>query len=637
MGTDNAALVEAARAGDTAAQDELVAACLPLVYNIVGRALNGHADVDDVVQETMLRVINGLGELRDPAGFRSWLVAITTNQLRTHWRERRPETPLDGLPGTGADVPDPAADFVAVTIERLGLEGQRKEVAEATRWLDEGEREVLSLWWLEAAGELTRAEVAAALGLTPQHTAVRVQRIKERLDTARGVVRALGASPRCPALDGLVATWDGTPSALWRKRVARHARGCGACGGAWTSLVPAEGLLVGFGLVPVAGALLDWWGSATVLRTEAVAAVRPGGYGDVPGPDAGGLSGQGAGAPRTAHDTRVGDGGTTNTAQQHSHPANPMKTTKGKHGVTHAKRNNPRAKAKHGTKGKRVAIGAAALAVVAGGAIIGGTEFFSDSSSGTEASTRVTTGDAAVPLGDRAATADPSPSARPSASAKATKDGKDDKKEKKDKGKEGDKSKDKEKAGKEETATQERSATPSSSASDSGSGSGSGSGAGSGARQDGSRTSDSARTTARSAAKAPAPSKGDVGGSLQQQVTAIVNAERAKAGCSPVRLNALLTQAAQGHSDDMAARNFFDHTNPDGKGPGDRITAVGYRWSTYGENIAYGQQTPASVMDTWMHSSGHRANILNCSFDEIGVGINNAPGGPRWTQVFGAR
>ncbi|MFI0742149.1 CAP domain-containing protein [Streptomyces sp. NPDC021100] len=514
------------------------------------------------------------------------------------------------------------------------MEGQRKEVAEATRWLDEGEREVLSLWWLEAAGELTRAEVAAALGLTPQHTAVRVQRIKERLDTARGVVRALGASPRCPALDGLVATWDGTPSALWRKRVARHARGCGACGGAWTSLVPAEGLLVGFGLVPVAGALLDWWGSATVLRTEAVAAVHPGGYGDVSGPDAGGhpLAGHGPDAPQATHDI-------TNTAL-HSNPANPVKTTKGKHGVTHAKRNNPRAKAKHGTKGKRVAIGAAALAVVAGGAIIGGTEFFSDSSSGTEASTRVTTGDAAVPLGDRAATADPSPSAHPSASAKATKDGKDgkdDKKEKKGKGEE--KAGDKDKAGKkgeEGKSAQERSAAaPSSSSSDSGADSGSGTGAG--AQQQGSRTSDSARTTTKSAAKAPAPSRGDVGGSLQQQVTAIVNAERAKAGCSPVRLNSLLTQAAQGHSDDMAARNFFDHTNPDGKGPGDRITAVGYRWSTYGENIAYGQQTPASVMDTWMHSSGHRANILNCSFDEIGVGINNAPGGPRWTQVFGAR
>ncbi|GAA3062389.1 hypothetical protein GCM10020000_52100 [Streptomyces olivoverticillatus] len=71
--------------------------------------------------------------------------------------------------------------------------------------------------------------------------------------------------------------------------------------------------------------------------------------------------------------------------------------------------------------------------------------------------------------------------------------------------------------------------------------------------------------------------------------------------------------------------------------PGERITAAGYQWSTYGENIAYGQPDPTSVMDSWMHSDGHRKNILNCSFKEIGVGINNAPGGPRWTQVFGAR
>ncbi|MCX2181484.1 CAP domain-containing protein, partial [Streptomyces sp. SKN60] len=121
-----------------------------------------------------------------------------------------------------------------------------------------------------------------------------------------------------------------------------------------------------------------------------------------------------------------------------------------------------------------------------------------------------------------------------------------------------------------------------------------------------------------------------------QQVIDLTNAERAKAGCGPVTANSLLTRAAQGHSDDMAARNFFDHTNPDGADPGDRVTATGYRWSTYGENIAKGQRTPAEVMDAWMNSPGHRANILNCSFKEIGIGIHDA-GGPYWTQVFGAQ
>ncbi|MER7819482.1 CAP domain-containing protein, partial [Streptomyces sp. NPDC096153] len=127
----------------------------------------------------------------------------------------------------------------------------------------------------------------------------------------------------------------------------------------------------------------------------------------------------------------------------------------------------------------------------------------------------------------------------------------------------------------------------------------------------------------------PLPS-GDVA-----QVVALVNAERSKAGCGPVRSNDKLETAARRHSEDMAARGYFDHTSPDGSDPGDRITAAGYRWSTYGENIARGQQSPSSVMDSWMNSPGHRANILNCSFKELGVGIHDASGGPWWTQAFG--
>jgi len=180
-------LVEAARAGDARARDALVRACLPLVYNIVGRALDGHADVDDVVQDTMVRALDGLTGLRDPARFRSWLVAIAMNRIRHRWQQRR-HAPRPGLDHAAA-LPDPAGDFTGLTILRLGLTGQRREVAEATRWLDEDDREVLSLWWLEAAGELTRAELAAALGVPPRHAAVRVQRMKARLDTGRAVVR----------------------------------------------------------------------------------------------------------------------------------------------------------------------------------------------------------------------------------------------------------------------------------------------------------------------------------------------------------------------------------------------------------------------------------------------------------------
>ncbi|MCA6094378.1 sigma-70 family RNA polymerase sigma factor, partial [Streptomyces sp. SCA3-4] len=275
MKSVSVAVVEAARAGDPAAQDELVALHLPLVYNIVGRALNGHADVDDVVQETMLRVINGLDGLRDPASFRSWLVAITMNQIRSHCREDRLEAPVSGLQEVVGEVADPEADFVDLTIVRLGLQGQRREAAEATRWLDEGEQQVLSLWWLEAAGELQRAEVATALELTPQHTAVRIQRTKAQLDIARGVVQALAAHPRCPRLAEVVAHWDGVPSALWRKRIARHVRECGRCTGALSALVPAEGLLVGLGLVPVGAALLARWGGGAGLHAQSVAHTAP--------------------------------------------------------------------------------------------------------------------------------------------------------------------------------------------------------------------------------------------------------------------------------------------------------------------------------------------------------------------------
>ncbi|WP_394619429.1 sigma-70 family RNA polymerase sigma factor [Lentzea sp. JNUCC 0626] len=242
------ATVIAAREGDQRALDDLVSGYLPLVYNIVGHALGGHADTDDVVQETMLRAVHGLPSLRDPAGFRSWLVVIAMNQIRLRHRERQ-RTPIAGE--VPHDVADPGADFVDLTIMRLQLSGQRREVVSATRWLSEDERELLSLWWLEAAGRLTRTEVATALDLTPQHTAVRVQRVKAQLDAARIVVRALERTPRCPDLADMVAEWDGSPSALWRKRIARHSRECVRCERCGHDLASVEGLLARLPLVPL--------------------------------------------------------------------------------------------------------------------------------------------------------------------------------------------------------------------------------------------------------------------------------------------------------------------------------------------------------------------------------------------------
>ncbi|WP_218125609.1 sigma-70 family RNA polymerase sigma factor [Sinosporangium album] len=248
----------AARDGDQQALDSLVADSLPLVYNIVGRALNGHSDVDDVVQETLLRVVHGLSGLRDPKAYRSWLVAITVRQVRDHEQDRRTTQYRRENLDSADEVADPASDFATLTILRLGLTDQRREVAEATHWLDHDDRGLLSLWWLEETGELDRAGLASALGLSSRHAAVRVQRMKEQIHTARIVVRVLQADPRCPDLRTLAWSWDGVRNPLWRKRFARHVRDCVTCGRHTVGMLPIDRLLVGLPLVPLpAGFLLD--------------------------------------------------------------------------------------------------------------------------------------------------------------------------------------------------------------------------------------------------------------------------------------------------------------------------------------------------------------------------------------------
>ncbi|MFF5923346.1 CAP domain-containing protein [Streptomyces flavochromogenes] len=124
------------------------------------------------------------------------------------------------------------------------------------------------------------------------------------------------------------------------------------------------------------------------------------------------------------------------------------------------------------------------------------------------------------------------------------------------------------------------------------------------------------------------------GGGAAEEVVRLVNVERAAAGCKALTVDADLTEAAQEYTDDMAATGNFSHTGTDGSQPQDRIEAAGYTWSRSGENIAKGQADAAAVMDAWMHSPGHRANILNCGFTEIGVGVST-DGGPWWTQDFG--
>ncbi|WP_307856250.1 sigma-70 family RNA polymerase sigma factor [Micromonospora sp. C32] len=245
---DMSTVVDAARRGDRAAMDELVSHCLPLVYNIVGRALNRSSDVDDVVQNAMVGVVRGLPGLRDPLSFRSWLVAVTMNEIRTH-TQRRHTTPAP--PEDIDNVIDPRADFEDLTLTQLRLSDQRREVVLATRWLDDDHRHLLSLWWLVEAGHLSRADLVDALNLAPHHVTVRVSRMKAQLDTARQVVRALTARPGCAGLADTAGGWDRQPAPVWRKRFARHIRDCPHCPDATNDLVPAERLLAGLALTPV--------------------------------------------------------------------------------------------------------------------------------------------------------------------------------------------------------------------------------------------------------------------------------------------------------------------------------------------------------------------------------------------------
>lgn len=132
--------------------------------------------------------------------------------------------------------------------------------------------------------------------------------------------------------------------------------------------------------------------------------------------------------------------------------------------------------------------------------------------------------------------------------------------------------------------------------------------------------------------KKPSPSPTDA--SARTAVLALVNEERAKVGCSPLTTSAPLTTLAQNFSEDMAARGFFDHTDPDGDTPWDRAAQAGVQ-GLAAENIARGQADAQAVMTAWMNSDGHRANILNCDYKTIGIGVHEGSGGPWWVQNFG--
>lgn len=132
---------------------------------------------------------------------------------------------------------------------------------------------------------------------------------------------------------------------------------------------------------------------------------------------------------------------------------------------------------------------------------------------------------------------------------------------------------------------------------------------------------------------APAPPASPV----VSTVLSLTNEERARAGLAPLRENAQLNRAAQLHTDQMGASSRLEHVIPGAPYPNpiDRLAAAHYDWQSYGENIAMGQRSSAEVVSAWMNSAGHRANILNPRYTELGVGYAlDGNGRPYYAQVF---
>ncbi|MCM3721351.1 CAP domain-containing protein [Solibacillus isronensis] len=119
---------------------------------------------------------------------------------------------------------------------------------------------------------------------------------------------------------------------------------------------------------------------------------------------------------------------------------------------------------------------------------------------------------------------------------------------------------------------------------------------------------------------------------IEEKVVALTNAERAKNGLSALQIDHPLMAAAREKSQDMKDKNYFSHTSPTFGSPFDRLKALGIAYKSAGENIAKGQKSPEEVVQAWMNSEGHRANILNKDFTHIGVGY--VQDGNIWTQQF---
>lgn len=117
----------------------------------------------------------------------------------------------------------------------------------------------------------------------------------------------------------------------------------------------------------------------------------------------------------------------------------------------------------------------------------------------------------------------------------------------------------------------------------------------------------------------------------------LINSVRAASNAAPVTYNAQLNSAAQSHSDDMLAQNYFSHDGKDGSTIGSRATAAGYNWTSIGENIAQGQANENLAMNGWVSSPCHQRNNVDPDFKEFGLGRAGSGANTRWTLVLGAQ
>lgn len=122
---------------------------------------------------------------------------------------------------------------------------------------------------------------------------------------------------------------------------------------------------------------------------------------------------------------------------------------------------------------------------------------------------------------------------------------------------------------------------------------------------------------------------------IEKEVIELTNRERVNNGLKPLKYDWQLSRVARYKSNDMRDKNYFSHTSPTYGAPAKMIKDFGVNYTAMGENIAMGHKTAWSVVNGWMNSSGHRANILNSNFTHIGVGYSISSSGKRyWTQMF---